>query len=333
MSTTKTPKQAAAQVSKSFADHIGELRIRLAVVALVFLVASSVAYAFRDILVAIVLEPIGEQKLVYLTPAGGFAFIFQISMYAGAVVTAPVLVYHLYRFVKPALPERATRYSLRVLTVATLLMIAGVCFGYFVAVPAALHFLTEFAGDYVVSSLTADSYLNFIVAYVVGLGILFQLPVLLVFWNWISPIKPGGLWNSQRFVILGSFIAAAVITPTPDLLNQSMVAVPIIGIYQFGVIAVYLSNRRQRRQNQKQQQVAPVREVVHKAPAAPVPRPIHQPPVPMAASPKPQAPQRRPMTIDGFRPVRSSVAHQQAPRPKRSTPTRPSIDGLSRLPR
>lgn len=337
MSTKKTPKKAPTPVHKSFADHIGELRIRLAVVALIFLLASSIAYQFRDLLIAVVLAPIGDQKLVYLTPAGGFSFIFQITMYAGAVVTAPALVYHLYKFVQPALPARATRYSLRVIAVATLLMISGVCFGYFVAVPAALHFLTAFAGDYVVSNLTADSYLSFVVAYVVGLGLLFQLPLLLVFWNWISPIKPGGLWNSQRFVIIGAFIAAAIITPTPDVLNQSMVALPIIAIYQLGAIAVFFSNRRLRRQ-EKKANAGKTRNVEPVAPpAAPV---VHEvPPVPVRVPA--ERPHGRPVMVDGFRPMTRTTSGR--PRPTTTTrplPTiqrrqnpRPSIDGLSRVPR
>ena len=328
MSTKKTPKKATTQAPKSFADHIGELRVRLAVVALIFLVASSIAYSFRELLVAIVLAPIGDQKLVYLTPAGGFSFIFQITMYAGAVVTAPALVYHLYRFVRPALPERASRYSLRVISAATLLMLSGVCFGYFVAVPAALHFLNEFAGNYVVSNLTADSYLSFVVAYVVGLGLLFQLPLLLVFWNWINPIPPGGLWNSQRFVIIGAFVAAAIITPTPDVLNQSMVALPIIAIYQLGAVAVFVSNRRTRRKQQKKGVAAPVTTSV-----LPVASQTAAPVAPAApAVTKPVRPPQRPLMVDGFRPVRR-VVERPLPKVQRPRPTRPSIDGLSRLPR
>lgn len=358
MSTKKKPKKGSAQAQKSFADHIGELRIRLAVVALLFLLASSIAYSFRDLLVAVVLAPIGDQKLVYLTPAGGFSFIFQITMYAGAVVTAPALVYHLYKFVQPALPARATRHSFRVLLAATLLMVAGVCFGYFVAVPSALHFLTTFAGDYVTSNLTADSYLNFVVAYVVGLGLLFQLPILLVFWNWINPIPPGGLWNSQRFVIIGAFVAAAVITPTPDILNQAMVAVPIIAIYQLGAIAVFMSNRKQRRQEKQRPvqaaggQVRPYERSANSWPepvtmAMPVAsatpplkhKPMQQPATVLkkvtvdVAPPQPPRPRQRPVMVDGFRPVRSTTLQRPVPRMQRPLPTRQTIDGFVRVPR
>lgn len=247
MSTKKYNKSTHTPAVKPFADHLSELRGRLAWVALVFIIASALAYSIREPLVSIVLAPIGDQKLVYLTPAGGFSFIFQVTMYVGMLATAPIGIYHLYRFVSPALPGRMRSMSIRVVIVSTLLMLLGVGFGYFVAIPAALQFLTAFAGDFIEANLTADSYLSFVVAYVLGLGLLFQLPLLLVFWNWIQPFKPGGLLATQRYVLVGAFIAAAMITPTPDVLNQCLIAIPIIVIYQFGVLAVFMMNRKQLR--------------------------------------------------------------------------------------
>ena len=124
----------------SFGDHIRELRSRIFWVAVLFLVTSAAAYQFRDILVHLVLSPLGDQKLIYLNPAGGFSFIFQITMYAGALVTAPFLIYQLYQFVMPALPRLARKFTPYVFLSASILMISGVGFGYFVAVPAALKF-------------------------------------------------------------------------------------------------------------------------------------------------------------------------------------------------
>ena len=238
---TRDPRTA------EFIAHVHEFRNRIFWVALLFIVTSAFAYQVRDVLVHVVLSPLGDQKLIYLTPAGGFSFIFQITMYAGAVVTAPFLVFQLYKFVTPALPPRAQRHSAVVFLSALALMIAGVLFGYFVAVPAALHFLTTFAGGYVDASLTADSYLNFILGYVVGLGVLFLLPLLLIFWHWIKPLTPKGLLKSERFMIVFSMIAAAIITPTPDIVNQMLIAGPILVVYQVGVIAILVMIRGERK--------------------------------------------------------------------------------------
>ncbi len=236
----------------SFSDHIAELRRRIFFVLLVFLVASSLAYNYRDNLLAIIMNPLNGEKLIYLTPGGGFNFIFQISLYAGLLAAAPMLIYQLYGFIRPALPTRAQRSSVVIVIVAFLLMLCGVTFGYFVAVPSALHFLSTFAGTDVTPNLTADSYLSFFLAYIAGLGVLFELPLLLLFLHWIHPMTPGKLLKTERFVILFAFVAAALITPTPDMLNQTMIAVPLILIYQMGVVAVLLVIRKERRKQKHQ---------------------------------------------------------------------------------
>lgn len=248
---TATKSSKKTQQAIAFSAHIRELRTRIFWVAVVFIVGALVAYAFKELLIDIVLGPIGDEKLIYLNPAGGFSFIFQIIMYAGAVLAAPFLIFQVYKFVVPALPKHARKHAWAVFLTAFGLMIAGVLFGYLVAIPASLHFLTTFAEGYVEASLTADSYLGFVLAYVAGLGLLFQLPLLLVLWHWVKPLTPGGLMNSERFLIVFAFVAAALITPTPDALNQALIAGPIIGIYQIGVIAVLLMIRKDRRRARK----------------------------------------------------------------------------------
>lgn len=232
--------------SVEFIQHVHELRNRIFWVVLLFIVASGLAYQYKDLLIHLVLSPLGSQKLIFLTPAGGFSFIFQVTMYAGAVVAAPALVFQLYKFVTPALPVNARQHAAMIFMASFLLMCAGVVFGYLVAVPSALAFLTSFAGSYVNASLTADSYLSFIIAYSFGLGALFQLPLLLIFWHWIKPLTPKQLLNSERYMIVIVIIAAAIITPTPDLVNQMIIAGPILIVYQIGVVAILFMIRAER---------------------------------------------------------------------------------------
>lgn len=222
-------------------DHIKELRNRFFVVAIIFVVASAVAYNYKDILIHYLLKPLGDEKLIYLNPAGGFSFIFQVTMYVGMAVAIPFLIYNLYRFVSPALPERARQHSALVMISSLVLLSIGVAFGYLIAIPGALQFLNNFADGYVIPSLTAESYLNFILAYTAGLGILFQLPLILLLIHWIHPLKPLGLLKFERWMILIAFVAAAMITPTPDIMNQLVIALPIILMYQLGFIAICIS--------------------------------------------------------------------------------------------
>jgi len=288
---------------------------------------SALAYNYHDSLVQIVMAPLRGEKLVYLTPGGGFSFIFQVTLYAGFIAAAPALMYQIYGFLRPALPAHAKRNAVKVASFSTLLIIAGVAYGYFVAVPSALTFLSTFAGSEIIPNLTADSYLNFFLAYIGGLALLFQLPLLLIFWHWVKPMKPGGLLKSERFIVLFAFIAAALITPTPDVVNQAMIAVPLIVIYQIGVVAVLLAILRSRRQEKAMamREEAPVRKVPAPVQAAPAPKPPKPvaPPVAPISAPSPH-PMRR--SLDGFQPKPVPTAHAQAPRPL-AIPKRPQIPG------
>ena len=235
-------KQAAkSRTATTFHDHLKELRWRAFIVVAVFVVASSVAYNYKDWLLTILMRPLGHEKLIYLTPAGGFSFIFQVTIYAGLIVTVPVLVYHIFRFISPILSQK-TRFNSVVIVLSSMVLLgSGVCFGYFYAIPAAMNFLIHFADGFANASLTAESYLGFVMAYTAGLGLLFQLPLLLLFTHWIYPLQPKKLLSFERYMVLIAFVAAAIISPTPDALNQTIIAAPIILMYQIGVIAVCIS--------------------------------------------------------------------------------------------
>lgn len=332
-------------------DHIRELRNRIFFLSIIFIGASSVAYNYKDQLIAFLLKPLGNEKLIYLNPGGGFSFIFTVTMYVGAAVTIPFLVFHLYRFVAPALPKSAQKNSIIILIASVCLLAAGATFGYTYAIPGALDFLNHFADGYVNPSLTADSYLNFILAYTAGLGILFQLPLILLFIHWIHPLKPMGLIKFERFMVLGAFIAAALITPTPDVLNQTIMALPIILMYQIGVIAVSISVFRKKRRKARavplqhtvtpeQKHPEPVQQTIQEpAPVALVTAPlsVHPQPSPVVAPIVPVRPSPPRRSFDIMRSGNKPAVQRARPAAQISVPGRPlsiqptprrSIDGV-----
>lgn len=330
-------KQAKTHKTDSFtfSDHIRELRRRVVWVGLVFLVASSVAYSYHDQLVSLVMSPLKGGKLIYLTPGGGFSFIFQISLYAGIIAAAPTAMYQLYKFIRPTLPSNVQYNAVKVAFFATLLMILGVGYGYFIAVPAALQFLSTFAGDNVIPNLTADSYLTFFLSYVGGLALLFQLPLLLIFWHWVKPLSPTGLLKSERLIIVFAFIVAALITPTPDVVNQTMIAGPLIALYQIGafvVLASILHSRRTKKHKQTSPSLplssTPLTQATSAAPTPHNPFQALQPaphaPLPPVSPSRPKSTVRSP---DGFLrvpPAASSTALQPQVR-RLAVPTRPPL--------
>ncbi|MGB4799737.1 MAG: twin-arginine translocase subunit TatC [Candidatus Microsaccharimonas sp.] len=349
----------------SIKRHLHELQWRSMIVAGFFIVGAVLAYSYQDQLIPFLLEPLHGEKLVYLTPGGGFTFSLMISVYSGLALALPILVQQLYAFLRPSLPKSAQNKSPGIIIGSFLLLIAGVAFGYLVAVPSALTFLYSFADKYVDASLTAESYLNFIIAYTLGIGMVFLLPLVILLIHSIKPLKPGGLMKSEKWVVLVAFIVAAVITPTPDPVNQAIIAGPVIVIYQIGVIAVLIDIAQKRRrlkiQTKKElRQATKMAKTIRANPSVPTHRPspkqvapprvahvVAQPPKVTPPAPTLPVVKKAPqaVSIDGFNQIRRQPPQLQVPtRPRaqvvssqRTQTTRPTnsvrngfyLDGVS----
>jgi sec-independent protein translocase protein TatC len=227
----------------TFLDHVYELRRRLFWVVAVILVASSVAYPFLDTILSVITAPLAGQQLYYLTPVGGFSFSIKICFYVGIIVAVPIIMYHLYRYIEPLMGQTLRRSALFYVGLSALMASIGVVFAYYVSLPGALHFLTGMDLKNIQAMLTVDSYLTFVMTYLLGAALLFQIPLLLAITNNMTPLQPKKLMKAQRFVIVGAFIIAAIISPTPDIMNQVLLALPVIAMYQVGVGLVWLQNR------------------------------------------------------------------------------------------
>lgn len=233
----------AVDEKRPLLDHIRELRGRLFWIVMSILVGSVAGYAIHDRLLAVVQKPLGE-KLYYTSPVGGLNFLIQLCVSFGVIITMPVIFYNLTKFVSPLLKKSQKKYILRYSIYSILLAYTGVLFAYFISLPAALAFLTNFGGENISSLITVNEYYDFALAYLLGFAVLFQLPIIILFINKIKPLKPGGMMRAQRWIIVASFVIAAILTPTPDPINQLIMAMPAIILYQVGIGLVWLANRK-----------------------------------------------------------------------------------------
>ncbi len=241
--TTVKPR---VDTKMSVAEHLHELRTRLTWSVVALSIGGIMGYVYNKPIIGFLVKPLNEQ-LYYTSPTGGFEFLIKICLFFGFLGAIPIIVYNLLRFVAPALPSKVSYKTGRILLLSTLLAFAGVTFAYYVSLPAALHFLNKFSSGYVTSLISANEYFTFVMVYLAGFAALFQMPLIMSFINKVTPLKPAALMKKQRVVILISFVIAAILTPTPDPLNQALMAAPIIGLYQTSVGVVWQTNRRQSR--------------------------------------------------------------------------------------
>ena len=243
----QTSHQPSSQINttQTFMEHLYELRTRLVYIAISVAVFGGIGYAIQEHLVDFLLAPAKNQQFIYTSPGGGINFLFQICTYFGVLLSIPVIIYQLLRYIEPVMNERIRKSIVKYCFFSGILAIIGLCFGYYIGLPAALNFLMhQFTNKQITALLTVDEYMSFVTVYLVGSALLFQIPLVLLFVNHIKPLGPRTMLKSERYVIVFAFIAAAIITPTPDIFNQMIIAGPIIAVYQLGFFLVWMHNRK-----------------------------------------------------------------------------------------
>ncbi len=227
------------------AEHLQELKRRLIYVAVSIALGSALAYSVEPHLIAVLLRPSHGEHFVYTSPMGGVNFIFTVCIYVGIAISIPVIVYNLLQFLLPLMRSTTSRFIYACSIASGLVALCGILFGYYAGLPAALNFLLhQFHSNQVSALISIQSYFSFVTAYMVGAAIMFQLPLILIIINRITPLKPSQMFKAERAVILFAFIAAFIMNPTPNVIDQLLVIIPIVIMYQMGIGMVWLINRR-----------------------------------------------------------------------------------------
>lgn len=223
-------------------EHLQELRGCLikSIAALILGTGCSVYFLqdIMDILTA------AAKELYYMRPAEAFMIYMKVALLSGLLLASPFMLYELYAFVRPALTWRERKFTLLCIPLALLLLIAGMLFSYSFVFPRGLEFFLGFAAGKVNPLISMESYLDFMLMLVVPFGFAFNVPVILTLLAYMGLISSRLLMKFQRHVILVAFIIAGVITPTPDIITQTLLAVPLILLYEVSIVIIrYLLNR------------------------------------------------------------------------------------------
>jgi sec-independent protein translocase protein TatC len=243
--TEKSRSQTDAKLP--FLEHFKELKRRLTFVAVSITAIGTATYFVQQQVVEFLLRPAAGQKLIYTSPGGGLDFLFRVCIYTGIVFSIPVIVYQILKYIEPLIGNHATRFALLGSFASGILALAGMTFGYYAGLPATLHFLFhQFTTSQIHPLIAVQSYMKFITMYMFGAALLFQVPLIILFINRIKPLNPSALWRNERWMILCSFILSVLMNPTPNIIDQLMLAGPMILTYQIAIVLVWLVNRPKR---------------------------------------------------------------------------------------
>jgi sec-independent protein translocase protein TatC len=186
-------------------------------------------------------------KLYYSQVMGAFDYLMQACLLVGILPAVPVLIYNLVSFVRPALPGTLSRGQImRIVASSTILTIGGVLFAYYVSLPLVLRFLSSIDVAHLHPLIAANSYLTFVINYLTVFAIIFQLPLVVLFIDRITPIPPARMQRWRKWVILGAFSAAFILPIAPDPVSQIMLAVPIVILYEASLWLLLFRHRPRR---------------------------------------------------------------------------------------
>lgn len=247
-------------------SHFAELKKRLYISVAAILIATIVAFAFYrpiqdfvqrpaiDALESV--RPDDPARLVQLDITEGWTVTAKVSVLVGFAVAFPVVLYQIVMFVRPGLKgsERRTLYLL--LPGGTLLFVAGAAFAYYVAIPPAIHFLLQFGGEIALVTPRLSSYVTLVSTLMIWLGLIFEIPIAMFLLAKLGILRPQTLSKQRRWVILFAFVLAAIVTPTVDPVTQSLVAGPIIVLFELGLLLTRLATGKTEAENPTDRKVA-----------------------------------------------------------------------------
>jgi sec-independent protein translocase protein TatC len=247
-----------------FLAHLEELRKRLIVSFIVIGVAFIGAFQFRDFLIRLLQWPLtvdlvmGRQlpflsfqdkpaiaKLVALAPAETLWTHFKVAFIVGIMAALPVVLYEVWKFVAPGLLQKEKKFALPFVVLSTLSFFAGMTFCFTIVLPMALQFLLTF--DPAIQQMPRfGEYVDFTLKFLLAFGLIFELPLAITIAARLGLVTPQFLSRNRKYAVLLNFVVAAILTPTPDIFNQALMALPMCLLYEVGILAARVVSRRKR---------------------------------------------------------------------------------------
>ncbi|MDQ7819405.1 MAG: twin-arginine translocase subunit TatC [Armatimonadota bacterium] len=214
-------------------EHLEELRLRLLISLAAFAAATGLSLLFVERILAILIRPVG--RVVFLAPTEAFFVRLKVAALSGAFLSLPVVLYQLWRFVSVGLTPTERRYALGLLPPALGLFVAGAAFAFWVILPVGVRFLLSYQTESLVPMISVGAYTSFATAFVLAFGVLFELPVVILFLARLGVVTPAALAAGRRYALLAIVVASAALTPGGDVASQLLMALPTYLLYEVSI--------------------------------------------------------------------------------------------------
>lgn len=218
-------------------EHLEELRKRIVHSAVYLAIGFFACWFFRDRIVNIFQAPLNKigKSLVFTHPMDALNLDLQMALLGGAILASPFILYQVWLFIAPGLYQKERRFVVPFMSATVSLFLAGAAFGYFVVLPGVAKILILGFGHNFTPMVTIEDYSSFFLSIILGLGISFELPILIFFLAMLGIVSPRFLWKNMRYAILVVFLIAAIICPSPDPWTMCIYAVPMLALYMIGI--------------------------------------------------------------------------------------------------
>jgi len=229
---------------KGISSHLEELRRRLIVCLAAIAAGILIAFAFADQLFAILIRPAGDINLIFVEVTEMLSTYMQVCLIGGIIIAMPVLVYELIVFVSPALTPGERKYVWIILPFIILMFAGGVLFAYFVLIPPAMQFLLSFGAGIATPQIRIGNYISLVSRLLLAIGLVFETPVITTLLARLGILSSKWMATQWKWAVILAFVLGAVITPTLDPVNQTLVALPLIILYLLSILLARLVEKR-----------------------------------------------------------------------------------------
>jgi sec-independent protein translocase protein TatC len=233
----------------SLMEHLDELRRRIIHSAAYLIAGFAVAWIFRIQLLHFLQAPLLKigKSLVFTHPMDALNLYLYVALLAGAIIASPFILYQVWLFIAPGLYQKERRFVIPFMAATVSLFLLGAAFGYFYVLPGAIKILVIQFGHDFTPMITIEDYSSFFLSIILGLGISFELPILIFFLALFGIVSPRFLWKNIRYAVLAVFIVAAVICPSPDPWTMCIYAIPMLALYVIGILVAWWVHPERRR--------------------------------------------------------------------------------------